>query len=50
MYLYVNFKCVITLNNGARSNGRDKDEKKNIFVNVINEFIHNNIKFVHSKT
>ena len=29
-------KYVITLNNRARSNRRDEDEKKNIFVNVIN--------------
>ena len=38
MYFYLNFKCGITLNNGARSNGRDEDEKQknNIFVNVIN--------------
>ena len=27
----VNVKC-----NGARSNGRDEDDKKNIFVNFIN--------------
>ena len=38
MYFYLNFKCAITLNNGAHSNGRDEDEKQknNIFVNVIN--------------
>ena len=27
-----------TLNNGARSNGRDKDEKQNIFVNMYSNF------------
>ena len=29
-------KYVITLNNGARSNGRDEDKKKNMYVNIIN--------------
>ena len=33
--LFLNIFDMSTLNNGARSNGRDEDEKKKIFVNAI---------------